>query len=150
MDLKALRRGALGCVLVSAALSAQAPPAQAPPAQSGAPAQKPTFVVSVEMVTTDVIPRDARGQFVADLKKDDFEVLEDGVPQEVVSMMMIHGGRAFNQLTPPPPLPREGIILPQARPTSDAAGRIFILFIDDLHLDFRNTGHIKDLLKKIS
>ena len=150
MELMALRHGALGCVLVSVALSAQAPPAQAPAAQPGAPGQRPTFVVNVEMVTTDVIPRDARGQFVADLKKDDFEVLEDGVRQDVVSMLMIHGGRAFNQLTPPPPVPREGIILPQVRPTSDAAGRIFILFIDDLHLDFRNTGHIKDLLKKIS
>jgi VWFA-related protein len=150
MNLKTLRHGALGCVLVSAALSAQVPPTQAPTAQPGAPGQKPTFVVSADLVTTDVIPRDSRGQFVADLTKDDFEVLEDGVRQDIVAMQMIHGGRAFNQLAPPPPTPREGIILPQVRPTSDAAGRIFILFLDDLHLSFRNTGYVRDLLKKIS
>jgi VWFA-related protein len=32
---------------------------------------------------------------------------------------------------------------------NDAAGRIFIIFVDDLHLDFRNTGRIRDLFKKI-
>jgi VWFA-related protein len=44
---------------------------------------------------------------------------------------------------------REGIVLPPSRPTNDAAGRIFIFFLDDLHLDFRNTGRIRDLIKKI-
>ncbi len=44
---------------------------------------------------------------------------------------------------------REGIVLPPPRPTNDAAGRIFIFFLDDLHLDFRNTGRIRDLIKKI-
>ncbi len=152
MTFKALRHGALACLLASAALGAQAPGGQAPPGQKPQQAgqAKPNFVVNVEMVTTDVIPRDSRGQFVADLKQDDFEILEDGVPQKVVSMVMIHGGRAFNQLTAPPPTPREGIILPQVRPTNDAAGRIFILFIDDLHLDFRNTARLRDLIKKIS
>jgi VWFA-related protein len=44
----------------------------------------------------------------------------------------------------------EGIILPPSRPPSDAAGRIFLIFVDDLHLDFRNTGRIRDLFKKIA
>jgi VWFA-related protein len=144
----------MACLLATAALGAQAPGGQSTGGQQGAvpqtPQRKPNFVVNIDMVTTDVIPRDSRGQFVADLKQDDFEILEDGVPQQLVSMLMIHGGRAFNQLTPPPPTPREGIILPQVRPTNDAAGRIFILFIDDLHLDFRNTGRLRDLIKKIS
>ena len=34
------------------------------------------------MITTDVIVRDNNGQFVADLKKEDFEVYEDGVKQD--------------------------------------------------------------------
>ena len=37
----------------------------------------------------------------------------------------------------------------RVRPT-DVAGRIFLLFVDDLHLDFRNTGRIRDLFKKIA
>ena len=50
----------------------------------------------VELITTDAIVRDGRGQFVADLKKDEFEVFEDGVKQELVSFTLTHGGRVYN------------------------------------------------------
>jgi VWFA-related protein len=104
----------------------------------------------VELITTDAIVRDSRGQFVADLKKEEFEIYEDGVKQELVSFTLTHGGRVYNVAQPPPPPAQEGIILPPARPTNDAAGRIFLIFVDDLHLDFRNTGRIRELFKKIS
>jgi VWFA-related protein len=153
-------------LLVTAVLSAQggqapapAAPAQTPakPAQTpaeparavGAPEQ-PTFRVAVDLVTTDVIVRDNKGQFVADLKAGDFEVFEDGVKQDIASLVLIHGGRAFNMQAPPPPPLQEGIILPTQRPTNDAAGRIFLIFVDDLHLDFRNTPRIRQLFQKIS
>ena len=112
--------------------------------------RKPDFTTRVELVTTDVVVRDNSGQFIADLKKDDFEVLEDGVPQTVVSFSLTHGGRSYNIAAPPPAPVAEGILLPPARPAGDAAGRIFLIFVDDLHLDFRNTGRIRDLFKKIS
>jgi len=122
-------------------------------AQTAAPAgsstQKPTFRTSIDLVTNDVIVRDARGQFVADLAKEEFEVYEDGVLQSVASLVVVVGGRVNNVALPPPPLPPEGIILPPQRPTNDASGRIFILFVDDLHLDFKNTARVRDLLKKI-
>jgi hypothetical protein len=56
----------------------------------------PTFKGGVELVRTDAIVRDARGQFIADLKAGEFEVYEDGVKQEIVAPTMIHGGREFN------------------------------------------------------
>jgi VWFA-related protein len=120
--------------------------AQQPPAQ---PTQ-PTFRVTVDLVTTDVIVRDQRNdQFIADLKAGEFEVYEDGVKQDVASISMIHGGRAYNVMSPPPPPVQEGIILPRNRPTNDAAGRIFVLFIDDLHLDFRSTPRTRELVNKM-
>ena len=122
-----------------------APQNQRPPADP-----KVQFRSGVDVVTTDVIVRDGQGQFVADLKQDEFEVYEDGVKQQVVSFTLTHGGRVFNVAAPPPAPAQEGIILPPARPTNDAAGRIFLIFVDDLHLDFRNTGRIRDLFKKIS
>jgi VWFA-related protein len=104
--------------------------------------------VSVDLVTTDVIPRDARNdQFIADLKPSEFEIFEDGVKQDIVSMSLIHGGRAYNVQAPPPAPIQEGIILPRSRPTNDAAGRIFLIFIDDLHLDFQQTPRMRQLLK---
>jgi VWFA-related protein len=111
--------------------------------------QQPTFRTAVNLVTTDVIVRDGKGQFVSDLKPEDFQVFEDGVAQKLVSMVLVHGGRTYNTLTAAPPTQQEGVILPPPRPTNDAAGRILILFVDDLHLDFRNTGRIRQLFEKI-
>ena len=104
---------------------------------------------SVDLVTTDVIVRDDKGQFVANLGKGDFEVLEDGVKQDLVTFVLTHGGRVINDIGAPPPPVQEGILLPPPRPTNDASGRIFLIFVDDLHMDFRNTGRIRDLFKKI-
>ncbi|MEP7118457.1 MAG: VWA domain-containing protein, partial [Acidobacteriota bacterium] len=132
-------------LLVAAGLHAQAPQ-QNPPAT----APQPTFRVDVDLVTTDVIVRDARDLFIADLTKDDFDVYEDGVKQVMASMTLVHGGRVINLQSAPPPPAQEGIILPTARPRNDAAGRIFLIIVDDLHLDFRNTGRIRDLFKRIS
>lgn len=149
--------------LTLVSMSAQTPPAGAPPQGAPPPAgppgaqappagqavNQPDFRTSVNLVTTDAIARDRGGQFVADLTKDDFVILEDGIEQAVESFTLVHGGRVYNQTAPPPPPPQEGIILPVARPANDAAGRILLFVVDDLHLDFRNTGRIRELFKKI-
>src|SRR5688572_11386210 len=147
---KFLSAGALALVMAVGAAAQQPPPAQ-PPAQPPPPEapQQPTFRVSVDLVTTDVIVRDNRDQFVADLKAGEFEVFEDGVKQDIVSLVLTHGGRVYNVQAPPPPPAQEGIILPQCRPTNGAAGRVCLLFIDDLHLDFRSTPRTRDLLKRM-
>jgi VWFA-related protein len=122
----------------------------APKADQSTPKGGQPFTVRVDLVTTDVIVRDSGGQFVADLTKDDFEVFEDDVKQDLVSFTLTHGGRIFNVAAPPPPVAEEGIILPASRPTNDAAGRIFLIFVDDLHLDFRNTPRIRQLFQKVA
>jgi VWFA-related protein len=64
-------------------------------------------------------------------------------------MVLIHGGRAYNTLAPPPAPLQEGIILPVSRPTNDAAGRVFLLFVDDLHMDFQQTPRIREIFRKM-
>src|SRR5688572_19862699 len=104
--------------------------------QQAPPPPTPTFQSDVSLVTSDVIVRDRRGQFQANLTKDDFEVYEDGIPQNVTSFLLVHGGRVYQAPTTAAGAPmREGILLPQARPVNDAAGRIIIFVIDDLHLN---------------
>src|SRR6266705_1218049 len=142
-------------VVLAAGLSAQTPAqsGQTPtPAKPAAPAQpeKPTFRMQVDLVTNDVVVRDDKGNFVPDLKKDEFEIFEDGVKQDITSMTVVTGGRVNNVLAPPPPAPPEGIILPVSRPRNDVSGRIFLFFVDDLHLQFHNTGRVRDLFKRIS
>ena len=145
---------AAGLFGLSLAVSSSSPvahaQAQAPAAPQSQGQNQPTFRVSVDLVTTDVIVRDQKNdQFVADIKADEFEVYEDGVKQQLASLVLTHGGRVYNVQAPPPAPVQEGIILPRSRPTNDAAGRVFLLFIDDLHLDFRSTPRARDLIKRM-
>jgi VWFA-related protein len=53
--------------------------------QSTQPAKRPVFRGNTQIVSVDVIVRDGSGQVVRNLKASDFEVTEDGKPQEVSS-----------------------------------------------------------------
>jgi VWFA-related protein len=146
----ALKRNGLWCVAFSltvAGLAAQAP-APAPPERQSTE-RPPTFSVQIELVTDDVVVRDGSGHFVPDLKKDEFEVYEDGVKQDITSMTVVTGGRVTNLLAPPPPAAPEGIMLPPARTADSTSGRIFLFFVDDLHLQFKNTPRIRQLFKQL-
>src|SRR5688572_21736721 len=131
----------------------QEPAAQAPvpaPAPAAPVAPSPTFRTSVNLVSSDVIVRNRRGQFQADLTKDDFEVYEDGIKQELSSFTLVHGGRVYQTQSATAAPVREGIILPPSRPVNDAAGRIIIFVIDDLHLEFRDTHRVRRLFRDMA
>ncbi|MFN2447631.1 MAG: VWA domain-containing protein [Vicinamibacterales bacterium] len=124
-------------------------------AQSGQPAPtpaQPTFRAGVTLVTTDVIPRDSDGRFVSDLTKDSFTILEDGQPQSITSFALVHGGRTFNTVTAAPAAVPEGIVLPSAsRPAAaDTAGRVLLIFVDDLHFEPEYTPHVRRLVETLA
>ena len=130
-----------------AVVSAQLPEPVVPSLERDS--DRPIFGVGVTLVTTDVIVRDKNGLFLPDLIPDDFQVLEDGVPQEVASLVLVHGGRVYNQLGTPTAV-QEGIILPSTRRVNDTAGRIIILFVDDLHLQSTLTPKIRQVFRRIT
>ena len=132
-------------VAAVAGLSAQTPAPPKPDSQ-----EKPTFTVQIDLVTNDVVVRDEKGNFVSDLNKDEFEIYEDGIRQDITSMTVVTGGRVFNKLAAPPLPPPEGIIMPAKRVVNDISGRIFVFFVDDLHLEFSNTPRIRSLFQRIS
>jgi len=113
-------------------------------------AQQPTFRAGITLVTTDVIARNDKGVFVADLTRDNFTVLEDGQPQNLESFSLIQGGRTFNLVTPPPAAAPEGLVLPAARsrPT-DTIGRVLLILVDDLHFEPELTPHVRKLMQTI-
>ena len=118
-------------------------------AASGQQQTTPVFRSSVDLVTTDLVARDRRDRFVADLAPGEVEIYEDGVKQTLVSFVLNHGGRNFDKLAPAPPPPQPGVILPQRRPASDASGRMFLIVIDDFHLQFSDTLRARDWLRKM-
>jgi VWFA-related protein len=150
--MKMQRTYPLAAALVAAGVTVGA---QQPPPQPGVLAPTPPqgreiIRRTVDLVTSDVIVRDDQGQFVSSLGKTDFDVYEDGVKQDLVTFVLTHGGRVINDISAPPPPLQAGILLPPPRPTNDASGRIFMVFVDDLHMDFNNTGRIREIFKKVS
>ena len=83
-----------------------------------APQTREVIRRSVDLVTSDVIVRDDQGTFAANLSKNDFDVYEDGVKQDVVTFVLTHGGRVINDVGAPPPPLQAGILLPPPRPTT--------------------------------
>ena len=145
--LKTLSKRLVGIGLVSAGLGT-APHAQTTP---DPPIGDPpaTFRSGVTLVRTDVIVRDENGTFISDLTPQDFQILEDGVPQDVASLVMVLGGRVFNQLAPPSPV-QEGIVLPSSQPVNHTAGRIIIFFIDAMHLEPDVTPKLRHFIKDVA
>ena len=148
-------------VSVVAGIGAQGPadrPAPPPASQGSSPedvglinpvTDTPIFRSGVTLVTTDVIARDENGQFLPDLTLDEIAVFEDDQPQEIASLVLVHGGRVYNQLLPPAP-EQEGIVLPATRPVNDTAGRIFILFVDDMHLQTGLTPKVRQVFETLA
>ncbi len=103
-------------------------------AQSGAPAEQEsevTFKVEINYVEVDAAVFDRQGNFVDDLQADDFEVLEDGVPQEIAAFTTVN---IPIERAEPRPLqataPIERDVISNARPFD---GRLYVIILDDKH-----------------
>ena len=111
----------------------------------------PMFRSGITLMTTVVIPRAGNGVFLADLTAQDFLVFEDDQPQQVVSLVRVLGGRAGNQLAPPLRLPG-GIVLPPPPPpraVGDAAGRLFVILVDDLNIEAGLTPRTRAVFEQL-
>ncbi len=127
--------------LCAAALAAQAPP-QAPP-QVPSDTPPPTFQVEINYVEVDAVVTDAQGNAVSDLTVDDFEVLEDGEPQEVTAFSLVN----IPIERPERPLFAEAPIEPDVQTNTETEGRIYLIVLDDLHIGFTRTVRVKQALR---
>lgn len=55
------------------------------PQQTAVLDKTPTFSVEAAMVVVDITVRDSRGNLLPDLKKEDFKIYEDNIPQSIVT-----------------------------------------------------------------
>jgi VWFA-related protein len=136
----AMRRILLGLALAAAGgagLLAQQPPATRPTDD-----QSPvTFKVEINYVEVDAAVFDRQGGFVRDLRRDDFEVLEDGVPQDVTAFTQVD---IPIERAEPAPLQARTVIEPDvisnARPFE---GRVYVIILDDKHTAALRTPQTK-------
>jgi VWFA-related protein len=104
-------------------------------AQAPARAQV-TFQVEVNFVDIDAVVTDERGNFVADLTKNDFELFEDGKPQEIstfslVDIPMPSGGASANRTPAAAASLAPNDVKSNAEPIS---GRLYVIVLDDLNV----------------
>jgi VWFA-related protein len=78
-----VRRTAVGCVLGVALVIVAVPVRTQPPAQGS------SYRIGADAVMVDVTVRDARGNPVTDLGRDDFELPEDGARQTIVDVTLV-------------------------------------------------------------
>ena len=115
-----------------AALAAR-PAAQQPAAGQPIPGDQPavTFRVEINYVEVDAAVFDRDGRFVNDLAREDFQVIEEGQPQDVSAFALVNIPieRAEQPLVVRQPV--EPDVASNAKPFE---GRVFVIVLDDLQI----------------
>ena len=147
--------GLLVVLLVGLAIhgTAQQPPAQPAPAPAPAqtPAQtpasdQPTFRAGINYVAVDVIVTDRKDAPVIDLRKEDFEVFEDGRPQPIEQFRLIKIDRIPG---PDDPAPRRVRTRDDEQAEASREDvRVFVIFLDDYHTRKLTALGVKEPLTK--
>ena len=111
------------------------------PATPPAPQQPPiTFRAEVNYVEVDARVLDAQGKFIANLTAGDFQVMEDGKPQQVTAFSLVN----IPVERPERPLFASKPIEPDVRTNLEAAdGRIYLIVLDDLHTNALRSNRTK-------
>ncbi|MEO6326221.1 MAG: VWA domain-containing protein [Thermoanaerobaculia bacterium] len=137
-----LSAGIFGALLIFPVTGADQPKPQPTPARSLGPVVRS---VDVTVTNLDVIVTDSKGVHVTGLKKEDFEVVEDGLQQAVTNFYAVDGGRVtfVNDEPVPPPaaLVAGAPAEPAPAPIPTPKTRI-VIFIDNLHLTPFNRNRI--------
>src|SRR5687768_14156969 len=125
---------ALTALVVASPFARQQPQPASPPQEERQ--QQPRFRGGANLVRVDAYVT-ADGAAVTDLTAQDFEVLEDNVPQRVESFQLIR---------PRPPGPqnarREPNSVAESRAmAADADARVFVLFMDIWHVQIEGSYH---------
>jgi VWFA-related protein len=122
--------GRLGLGTLAGALTVTAPLAQDAPTQQPAGDQPAvTFKVEVNYVEVDAAVFDRQGQPVPGLKREDFEIFEDGVRQDVSTFTQVD-----IPIERPEPIPLQAKSVIEPDVVSNAKpfdGRLYVIILDD-------------------
>ena len=127
---------ALVVVLAFVVAGAVWPAAQQPVPTGQKPAGQLTFRVEGNYIEVDAAVTDGQGNFIRDLKSQDFEVLEDKKPQtvDVFSLVDIPLERADRPLYRPTPVEPD-----VATNEKEIDGRLYVIVLDGNHVPANDT-----------
>jgi VWFA-related protein len=128
-------------------LSSHAP--VAPSSKAEAQSSAPLIELSVNRVLVPVVVRDKQGRPVGDLKKEDFQVFDEGKPRPVFAFNVEKrgavGSRAAIAAESDQQPPTHGNAATQ---TSILPERITVLLFDDMHLTFEDMTYVQKAASK--
>jgi VWFA-related protein len=94
------------------------------------------FKIAVDLVSVNATVTDKKGNPITGLTQNDFQILEDGVPQPITVFRVEASPGAIVARS----APEDGTTGPAA---VNLLSRKVILFVDDYHLDFENLSRLK-------
>ena len=129
-------------LLAGAVVSAGQNPA---PAQTPGGPQPPTFRVDVDSVEVDVLVTDAQNNYVRELKKEDFQLFEDGKAQTIANFVPIDIPVERGEQ----PLFATQPVDPDVRGNEQPFnGRVYVMVLDSAHTLPQNTNLMRTAAKK--
>ena len=134
-----LQRAALVAIAASIPLHTDFVRAQQQPAPSA------TFQIEVNYVDIDAVVTDNLGNFVADLTKDDFELLDDGTPQDIGAFSLVDIPLPASGGRPVVAIPSISDVRSNAEPIS---GRLYVIVLDDLNVSALRTQVVVDAARQ--
>jgi len=112
----------------------------------------PLFKMQVErnLVLVRVVVRDSKGKAVGNLRKEDFELLDSGKPQNIAHFSAEVPG---SKQVPPKPVPAETVdeemgVIPESTLAASTPHRFLALFFDDAHLDFADLAQTRQAAER--
>jgi VWFA-related protein len=129
---------------ITAASGRQQPTPNQQTERPGDAQQPPVFRTEANFVRVDAYPT-KDGRPLQGLTADDFEVLEDGKPQKIVTFehVRIVGG------TPPDARIEPNSVREAERMAGNPRNRVFVLFLDVAHVEVSGSHHIKEPLIRL-
>ena len=118
---------------------------QARPSGAAPEPQNPTFRLQVEVVEMDVRVTDAKGNFVRNLTKGDFQIFEDGKEQTVTTFSLVDIPIEPSSQPASRSVPIEPDVQSNERRVD---GRAYVMLLDDLNTHPDRTARTKNAARR--
>ena len=115
--------------------------------------EKEEIKVKTELMEVRTVVTDKKGRIIEDLKKEDFELLENDQSQEIsffsVSKVESEPNRPAAPAPAAPKVPEKAVELqPVQKRLLEAPVRTTLLFVDNLHISFASLNRVKEAVRR--
>lgn len=103
--------------------------------------------IDVRVINVDVVVTDKKGNVITGLKKDDFEIYENGVPKPISNFFAVEGGKPLGVAGEEPAAPGAP---PVKQELPDALKRRIIFYVDNLSMAPFNRNRVFAQMKQFA